>query len=379
MKAVILAVHLTIFFRSAYLSDQELDDPQGEEERLPHYLKDDGIRRVAKLDKLHFNKTLKASRMLVVLFYISNSGDKKLDNTWKTDEKMLEIVARVLQPQGVNIGSVNIAESLELSQNLGVKYSGAIMIFHRGKRIEYFGHRSADILLGFLHKMFEPPVSLIESKKQKAAFDDVEGSKVIGYFEKDSEELKAFEDEAKQQQPLLPFFAVWDKKLAKALRLKKPNSIQLLKPYEKPKYFNEGQIGRYSLYLVKGFLIMAFVRLETNAGVEFFSLVKSLAKRYGNKKNLHFIWVDPDPFPTMRDYWQRSYNIDVNSPAIGVIEPKLSTSSWFEKKGKETKLRHLQQWVEDILAGKVELKAPQNSTESSQGEHKMEQIMKEEL
>ena len=91
MKAVILAVHLTIFFRSAYLSDQELDDPQGEEERLPHYLKDDGIRRVAKLDKLHFNKTLKASRMLVVLFYFSNSGDKKLDNTWKTDEKMLEV------------------------------------------------------------------------------------------------------------------------------------------------------------------------------------------------------------------------------------------------------------------------------------------------
>ena len=27
----------------------------------------------------------------------------------------------------------------------------------------------------------------IESKKQKTAFDDVEGSKVIGYFEKDSE------------------------------------------------------------------------------------------------------------------------------------------------------------------------------------------------
>lgn len=405
MKAVILAVHLTIFFRSAYLSDQELDEPQGEEQRLPHYLKDDGIRRVAKLDKLHFNKTLKASRMLVVLFYFSNSGDKKLDNTWKTDEKMLEIVARVLQPQGVNIGSVNIAESLELSQNLGVKYSGAIMIFHRGKRIEYFGHRSADILLGFLHKMFEPPVSLIESKKQKAAFDDVEGSKVIGYFEKDSEELKAFEDEAKQQQPLLPFFAVWDKKLAKALRLKKPNSIQLLKPYEKPVSFPSSQAitaENINLFIeenkkniltkvrledihytwsseVKGFLIMAFVRLETNAGVEFFSLVKSLAKRYGNKKNLHFMWVDPDPFPTMRDYWQRSYNIDVNSPVIGVIEPKLTTSSWFEKKGKETKLRHLQQWVEDILAGKVELKAPQNSTESSQGENKKEPIVKEEL
>ena len=35
-------------------------------------------------------------------------------------------------------------------------------------------------------QMFEPPVTLIESKKQKSAFDDVDGSKVIGYLEKDS-------------------------------------------------------------------------------------------------------------------------------------------------------------------------------------------------
>ena len=34
--------------------------------------------------------------------------------------------------------------------------------------------------------MFEPPVTLIESKKQKTVFDDVDGSKVIAYLEKDS-------------------------------------------------------------------------------------------------------------------------------------------------------------------------------------------------
>ena len=28
-------------------------------------------------------------------------------------------------------------------------------------------------------------------------------------------------------------------------------------------------------------------------------------------------------FFQMRDYWQKSYNIDVNSPVIGVIDPKL--------------------------------------------------------
>lgn len=406
MNVFLLLVHCAVYFHGVHPLDDEFDEVQREEDKLPAYLKDDGIRRVAKLTKEHFNKTLKASRMMVVLFYYSsNEKDPEADKSWKTDEKMLEIVARVLQPQGVQVGIVNVAESMKLAQSMGVKYSGAIMIFHRGKRIEYFGHRSADILVGFLHKMFESPVTLIESKKQKTVFEDVDGSKVVGYLEKDSPEIKAFEDAAKQYQPLLPFFAVFDKKLAKSLRFKKPKSIQLLKSFEKPVFFpaNEAiteeniktfiENNKKSILTkirledihdtwstkVEGYLVTAFVRLDTNDGAQFFSLVKSLARRYGDNKKLNFLWVDPDPFPTMRDYWQKSYNIDVNSPVIGVIEPKLSKSSWFEKKGKETKLRHLQQWVEDILAGKVELKEPANSTETAPDGKQEETIKKEEL
>lgn len=58
---------------------------------------------------------------------------------------------------------------------------------------------------------------------------------------------------------------------------------------------------------------------------------------------------------------------------------KQSKSSWFKKKGKETKLRHLQQWIEDILAGKVELKEPVNSTETTQDGKTEEAIQKDEL
>ena len=58
---------------------------------------------------------------------------------------------------------------------------------------------------------------------------------------------------------------------------------------------------------------------------------------------------------------------------------KQSKSSWFERKGKEPKLRHLQQWVEDILAGKVELKEPADSAQTSQGQNTEEQLKKEEL
>ena len=35
--------------------------------------------------------------------------------------------------------------------------------------------------------MFEAPVTFIESKKQKTSFEDVDGNKVIGYLEKDSQ------------------------------------------------------------------------------------------------------------------------------------------------------------------------------------------------
>lgn len=34
--------------------------------------------------------------------------------------------------------------------------------------------------------MFESPVTLLESKKQKTLFEDVDGSKVVAYLEKDS-------------------------------------------------------------------------------------------------------------------------------------------------------------------------------------------------
>ena len=92
MKVFLLLVHCAVYFHGVRPLDEEFDEVQREEDKLPAYLKDDGIRRVAKLTKEHFNKTLKASRMMVVLFYYSgNEKDPEADISWKTDEKMLEV------------------------------------------------------------------------------------------------------------------------------------------------------------------------------------------------------------------------------------------------------------------------------------------------
>ena len=91
MNAFLFAIPCALFLHGAYCLDEDLDEIQREEDRLPYYLKDDGIRRVAKLNKDHFNKTLKASRMLVVLFYFSSNDNNEVEYSWKADEKMLEV------------------------------------------------------------------------------------------------------------------------------------------------------------------------------------------------------------------------------------------------------------------------------------------------
>ena len=91
MKAFIIVINCALFFHGVFPLEGDMDEIQREEERLPHYLKDDGIKRVAKLDNDNFSKTLKASRMLVVMFYFSNKEDQEADRSWKTDEKLLEV------------------------------------------------------------------------------------------------------------------------------------------------------------------------------------------------------------------------------------------------------------------------------------------------
>ena len=51
--------------------------------------------------------------------------------------------------------------------------------------------------------------------------------------------------------------------------------------------------------LLNGSISDAQIHFVSPDGVQFFSLVKSLAKRYADNKKLHFLWVDPDPFPTV--------------------------------------------------------------------------------
>ncbi|KAK3697929.1 hypothetical protein QZH41_013007 [Actinostola sp. cb2023] len=403
MKSVksVLIVPLLGSFIFQCLHSQELDDIDSQESRLPRYLRDDGVKRVAALTKASFDKTLKHTKLAVVLFYLSSREHPESEKAWKSDEQMLEVVGRVLQPLGVTVGKVNIEQDYDLAQSVGIKFAGSIVIFHQGKKVDYLGHRSADVFISFLHKMFEPPLTIVETKKQRKMFEDIDTRKMVGYFGKGTPQFNAFEEAAKNYQPLIPFFVVTDKKQAKQFRLKKINGIHLHKPFEKAVAFpSDKAITEDSIIefieknkkeilakirledihaiwsaRVTGFLITAFVRPTTEGtfsfvfpeGAKFFSLVKNLARSFKDNEKLTFVWVDPEPFPMMREYWQKSYKIDVSKPSLGVVDPKMNRSSWLKVKGKEFKLKHMQQWVRNVLENKVEfLTADDNSSTQTQ-------------
>lgn len=70
---------------------QEVDDSEFQEDELPRYLRNDGIKRVATLTQSNFEKTLKHTKMLVVLFYMASKEHPESQQAWKSDEKMLEV------------------------------------------------------------------------------------------------------------------------------------------------------------------------------------------------------------------------------------------------------------------------------------------------
>ena len=88
---ILLAFVVMCIFKGFFAKDKEDDEIEMQERRLPQYLRDDGIRRVAKLNAKNFQKTLKQSRMLVVLFYVTNKENPEADKVWRTDEQMLEV------------------------------------------------------------------------------------------------------------------------------------------------------------------------------------------------------------------------------------------------------------------------------------------------
>ncbi|VCW68313.1 unnamed protein product, partial [Gulo gulo] len=346
---------------------------QGEDGlEFPQY---DGVDRVINVNAKNYKNVFKKHEVLALLYHEPPEDDKASQRQFEMEELILELAAQVLEDKGVGFGLVDSEKDAAVAKKLGLTEEDSIYVFKGDEVIEYDGELSADTLVEFLLDVLEDPVELIEGERELQAFENIEDEiKLIGYFKnKDSEHYKAFEDAAEEFHPYIPFFATFDSKVAKKLTLKlneidfyeafmeepvtipdKPNSKEEIVSFvEEHRRSTLRKLKPESMYEtweddMDGIHIVAFAEEADPDGYEFLETLKSVAQDNTENPDLSIIWIDPDDFPLLVPYWEKTFDIDLSAPQIGVVNVTDADSVWMEMDDEEDlpSSEELEDWLE---------------------------------
>uniref|UniRef100_A0A673N0J7 Calsequestrin n=1 Tax=Sinocyclocheilus rhinocerous TaxID=307959 RepID=A0A673N0J7_9TELE len=206
---------------------------------------------------------------------------------------------------------------------------------------------AADTLLEFLYDVIEEPVEIISNDRELKGFHHIEEDiKLMGYFKSaKSSHFTEYDDAAEEFHPLIKFFATFEAKIAKKLNLKM-NEVDFYEPFmNKPvsipgKPYIEDDIVSFieehdrptlrklephSMYEIweddiNRQHIVAFAEESDPDGYEVLEILKEVAQENTENPDLSIIWIDPDDFPLMVPYWEKTFGIDLSSPQIGVVD-----------------------------------------------------------
>jgi hypothetical protein len=366
---------------------QQEQKEKSKQDQFNDLVRHDGVIRVVVATEKNIAKMIKKNDLVVMLFWVNNGeANEKIA---PKDMDFLEVIAQLFLGKKVAVATCEIKANEQFAKDVGVTYTGMIKLFNRGRVTTYFGQRSTDVMLPYMAKTMTPPIASINNKADKKSFDQNDLAKVVAYVGEASKEHKELYNAALNFQPMIPFYVVHDAKLAKMLHLKKINSLQLVKPYEKAvglakkgiaedgvvafvKQNKRQRITKMRLENLhevwsidgKGYVVPVFAVTKTEEGNHFFSVVKSLAKQFEKNEEVSFVWIDPEPFPAMVDYWSRSFNIDPSKPTLGVVNVHKQTSAWFPRPSDGVYDQSLlKKWLKNVLQGKIEL-IPMNKGQS---------------
>ncbi|XP_069745365.1 calsequestrin-2-like isoform X2 [Narcine bancroftii] len=347
---------------------------------FPRY---DGRDRVGTVDMKNYQKLLEKYDILCLLYHDAvPAGDKVAQKRFDREELVLELAAQVLQDKNVGFGLVDEKKDAKVAKKLGLQEVGSVYIFKGDHLIEYDGELSPEVLVSFLLDVTEDPVEIIETRPEVRSFERTdEVIKLIGYFRNEvSEHYKAFEDAAEHFHPYIKFFATFNKGVAKKLSLKM-NEVDFYEPFmgdsitipDKP--YSEDEIvefiqehKRSTLRKLRpeevfetweddmdGIQIVAFAEEEDPDGYEFLTILKEVARENTDNPDLSIVWIDPDDFPLLFTYWEKTFKINLHRPQIGVVNVTDADSVWMDIKDDDDlpSADELEEWLLDVLSGKV--------------------------
>ncbi|XP_062865502.1 calsequestrin-2-like [Trichomycterus rosablanca] len=341
----------------------------------------DGKDRVLDINERNYKRALKKYDMLCLLYHDPLPANRELQQQFHMRKLVLEFAAQILEDRDIGFGMVDSHKDSKVAKKLGLEEEGSIYVFKDERVIEFDGELSADTLVEFLLDLLEDAVELISNPMELRAFERMdEDIRLIGYFKgKDSEHYKAFQAAAETFQPYVKFFATFDKGVAKHLTLK-VNEVDFYEPFMEPvtipgKPNSENEIADYinrhrrpTLRKLRaedmfetweddmdGIHIVAFAEEEDPDGYEFLEILKDVARDNTKNPDLSILWIDPDDFPLLTAYWEKTFKVDLFRPQIGVVNVTDADSVWLNMPNDEAlpTAEELEDWIEDVLSGKV--------------------------
>uniref|UniRef100_A0A8B9JSQ4 Calsequestrin n=1 Tax=Astyanax mexicanus TaxID=7994 RepID=A0A8B9JSQ4_ASTMX len=349
---------------------------------VPEY---DGKDRVHVMTNKNYKTIMKKYDVMVIYFHKAVGQNLMARQQFEVEELALELAAQVLDDlddEDIGFGLVDEKRDAAVAKKLGLEEVDSIYIFADDEIIEYDGQMAADTLVEFLYDVIEDPVEIIDNERELKGFYNLhEDTKLVGFFKSEkSRHFIEFDDAAEEFHPFVKFFATFEPKIARKLKLNL-NEVDFYEPFmEDPVTipgmpYTEAEIVEYieeherfitSLILaglyqteddINGQHIVAFAEETDPDGFEFLEILKEVARENTENPDLSIIWIDPDDFPLLVPYWEKTFGIDLSSPQIGVVDVKDADSVWMEMDDEEDMptAYELDSWIEDVLAGKINL------------------------
>ncbi|CAO2599427.1 Casq2 [Lemmus lemmus] len=358
----------------------------------------DGKDRVVSLSEKSFKQMLKKYELLCLYYHKPVSSDKVVQKQFQLKEIVLELVAQVLEHKNIGFVMVDAKKEAKLAKRLGFNEEGSLYVLKGDRTIEFDGEFAADVLVEFLLDLIEDPVEIVNNKLEVQAFERIEDQiKLLGFFKnEDSEYYKAFQEAAEHFQPYIKFFATFDKGVAKKLSLKM-NEVGFYEPFmDEPnvipnKPYTEEEIVEFVMehqrYMwgsgrtfdsflfqeddLNGIHIVAFAERSDPDGYEFLEILKQVARDNTDNPDLSILWIDPDDFPLLVAYWEKTFKIDLFKPQIGVVNVTDADSVWMEIPDDDDlpTAEELEDWIEDVLSGKINTEDDDNEEEDDDGDN----------
>uniref|UniRef100_A0A8C7J5K7 Calsequestrin n=1 Tax=Oncorhynchus kisutch TaxID=8019 RepID=A0A8C7J5K7_ONCKI len=347
----------------------------------------DGKDRVLHINERNYKKALKRFDMLCLLYHEPQPAHKGRQKQLQMTELVLELTAQVLEDKDIGFGMVDSQKDAKVAKKLGLEEEGSLYIFKDDRVIEFDGEFSADTLVEFLLDVLEDPVELISNPMELRAFERMEEDiRLIGYFKGEDSCESVYAIACIMRWPVRFYTtSVMDKlcvvmQTAKHLSLKM-NEVNFYEPFmEEPAILPGRQLSEMEIVEfvhqhkratlrklraedmfetwednLDGIHIVAFAEEEDPDGYEFLEILKDVARDNTNNPELSIVWIDPDDFPLLTTYWEKTFKVNLFKPQIGVVNVTDADSVWLDMSNDEDlpTAEELEDWIEDVLSGKV--------------------------